>query len=125
MATDRVNDMVKTQLLSDVQKAAPRGSKVLILGIAYRPNTWLTEESAGLALAQGLHRSGRQVWIHDPLATPENSPAIREFNVAGDWKKALRSGRWSAVVICNPCREYAGVKASRRVRLFDPWSIGG
>ena len=101
----------------------PRGGKVLVLGMAYRPNTWLTEEAAGLALAQGLHRVDREVSVHDPLATPENSPALREFPFVADWKKAIRSRGFKAVVVCNPCREYVGLQVGKGVRLFDPWSV--
>ena len=39
-ATDRVNEMVKSDLLASVKKAAPSGARVLVLGMAYRPNTW-------------------------------------------------------------------------------------
>jgi len=122
-ATDRVNEMVKTDLQRVVEQAVPRGGKVLVLGMAYRPNTWLTEEAAGLALAQGLHRADREVSVHDPLATPENSPALREFPFVADWKKAIRSSGFKAVVVCNPCREYTGLQVGKGVRLFDPWSV--
>jgi UDPglucose 6-dehydrogenase len=122
-ATDRVNEMVKSDLLASVGKAAPSGARVLVLGMAYRPNTWLTEEAAGLALAQGLHRSGRKVSVHDPLATPENSPALREFLFVANWKKALQKGGWKAVVVCNPCQEYADLRLGKGTRLFDPWSM--
>lgn len=122
-ATDRVNEMVKSDLQTSVKQAVgPRG-KVLVLGMAYRPNTWLTEESAGLVLAQGLHRAGHEVAVHDPLSTPENSPDLREFCFVADWKKAIRSGEFKAVVVCNPCPEYAALQVREGVRLFDPWSV--
>ena len=49
--------------------------------MSYKPDTYITEESAGLHLAQHLKRHGYRVLVHDYAAKPSNSPALHEFEV--------------------------------------------
>src|SRR5438094_1881502 len=51
-ASDKVNELTKSNLLERVTSLVPVGSTVLVLGISYKPDTYITEESAGLHLAQ-------------------------------------------------------------------------
>src|SRR5437667_8559344 len=51
-ASDRTNELTKLNLLKKVQASVPTGATVLVLGISYKPDTYITEESAGLHLAQ-------------------------------------------------------------------------
>src|SRR5438128_5726307 len=57
-ASDRTNELTKLNLLKKVQASVPTGATVLVLGISYKPDTYITEESAGLHLAQHLKRHG-------------------------------------------------------------------
>ena len=41
-----------------------------ILGLAYKPDTGLIEESPGVALARVLGAAGYGVHIYDPIAMP-------------------------------------------------------
>src|SRR5205085_2557785 len=56
VASDRVNELTKQKLLERVQKLATKQETVAILGLSYKPDTYITEESAGLFLAQQLKR---------------------------------------------------------------------
>ncbi len=58
--------------LNDEAKAL-RGSQVLILGVAYKPDVSDTRESPALALIHLLTQKGASVMYHDPLV-----PALRE-----------------------------------------------
>src|SRR5215469_3398904 len=53
-ATDRVNERTKHDLVEKVQQMAKPGDAVAVLGVTYKPNTYITEEAAGLFLAQQL-----------------------------------------------------------------------
>src|SRR5438128_5266973 len=57
-ASDRTNELTKTNLLEKVKGLVSAGDTVLVLGISYKPDTYITEESAGLHLAQHLKRHG-------------------------------------------------------------------
>src|SRR3984893_5226151 len=83
-ASDKVNELTKSNLLEKVASLAPASATVLVLGVSYKPDTYITEESAGLHLAQNLKKQGRRVIIHDFAATIENNPALRDFEFLRD-----------------------------------------
>lgn len=47
-------------------KKALNGSRILILGVAYKPNVSDTRESPALDIIQGLQQYGAQIHYHDP-----------------------------------------------------------
>src|SRR5204863_5078572 len=49
-ASDRVNELTKEKLLEQVQSLAKKDETVAVLGLSYKPDTYITEESAGLYL---------------------------------------------------------------------------
>src|SRR5207302_185836 len=51
-ASDETNELTKSNLVEKVRGMTSAGETVLILGISYKPDTYITEESAGLDLAQ-------------------------------------------------------------------------
>src|SRR5262245_48141437 len=51
-ASDRINERTKHDLVEKVQQMAKPGDAVAVLGVTYKPNTYITEEAAGLFLAQ-------------------------------------------------------------------------
>src|SRR5207302_4510829 len=57
-ASDRTNELTKSDLARKVKQSIPAGGTILILGVSYKPDTYITEESAGLHLAQELERHG-------------------------------------------------------------------
>lgn len=59
-AADRV-----VRLLNDAGKAV-RGSKILILGMSYKPDVGDLRESPSIKLLELLHRAGAEVGYHDP-----------------------------------------------------------
>lgn len=44
------------------------GEKVALLGLSYKPGTYITEESQSLMLARRLTQAGYDVAVHDPKA---------------------------------------------------------
>src|SRR5438445_7985084 len=53
-ATDKVNQQTNLDLLHKAQSMVEPGATVAVLGLSYKPDTYITEESAGLHLAQEL-----------------------------------------------------------------------
>lgn len=68
LATDRVNDHQVVRLRDAVASRVDRGGRVAILGMAYKPDTAVIDESQGVRLAQALAESGYEVVVHDPFA---------------------------------------------------------
>ena len=94
-----------------------------VLGMAYRPGTWITEESAGLHVAQTLKRNGRRVLVHDFAANPSNSPSLLEFEMIAEPAQLKREQRLGAVIICCPWPAYQEISLPEGARIFDPWGV--
>lgn len=122
-ASDRVNEWTKQQLLVQVSSLAERGDTVAVLGMSYKPDTYIVEESAGLYLAQNLKRHGYRVLVHDFAAQPSNSPSLHEFEVIQDLKGLQKDKRVKVAAICCPWPGYANVKFHRSTRVVAPWKL--
>jgi len=122
-ATDRVNELAKQQLVQQALERVSPGDTVAVLGLSYRPDTHIVEESAGLHIAQALKRAGCQVLVHDFAATTRNSPALLEFENLEDLALLRKRRRLKAVLICCPWPGYRDVAIPASARLFDPWGV--
>jgi UDPglucose 6-dehydrogenase len=122
-ATDAVNEMSKEQLAQQALAAVKPGDVIAVLGMAYRPNSYIVEESAGLHVAQSLKRNGCRVLVHDFAANTKNSPSLLEFEVLSDILKLKSDKRVKAVVICCEWDGYGKIALPPKARVFDPWGV--
>ena len=122
-ATDRVNELTKTNLLEKVQKLAAKGETIAVLGMSYKPDTYITEESAGLFLAQQLKRHGYRVLVHDFAAVPSNSPSLHEFELLEDPSALEQRKEIKAAVICCPWPQYRSVKFHADTKVIACWKL--
>ena len=67
-ATDQTNRGQVPRLTEMILSRLPEGGRVGVLGLAYKPDTDVTVESQGVALAQHLSRAGVAVTVYDPAA---------------------------------------------------------
>ncbi|MBN9516658.1 MAG: nucleotide sugar dehydrogenase [Alphaproteobacteria bacterium] len=67
-ATDRINNFQVERLTNLVAKFAKAGTNIAILGLSYKPQTPVVEESHSVKLAAKLADAGYVVAVHDPLA---------------------------------------------------------
>ena len=100
-----------------------KGDTIAVLGMSYRPNTYIVEESAGLHIAQALKRHGCRVLVHDYASNTKNSPSLLEFEVLEDAAKLKNERRIAAVLICCPWEGYRKVKFPKGAKVFDPWGV--
>ncbi|MGH9782738.1 MAG: nucleotide sugar dehydrogenase, partial [Terriglobia bacterium] len=76
-ATDEVNDHQMDRLVEvTLQCLAGKKPIVAILGLAYKPKTYVTEESAGIRLAAELLQRDIRVIAFDPLAAENHGTAL-------------------------------------------------
>lgn len=122
-ASDRVNEKTKQQLLEKVSGLLEKGDSVAVLGLSYKPDTYIVEESAGLYLAQHLKRSGYRVLVHDYGATPQNSPSLHEFEVVADPIAFQHDRSIRLAVICCPWPQYRSVAFHPKTRVLSPWQL--
>ena len=76
-ATDSINDAQTERLARIVRAHLAEGDAVGILGLAYKPDTDVVDESPGVALASMLADAGvREINVFDPVATECASSAV-------------------------------------------------
>jgi UDPglucose 6-dehydrogenase len=130
-ATDAINAEQVHRLARIVQAHAREGDAVGILGLTYKPDTPVIEESPGIALAELLARNGvLEVNLFDPVATDAAvellGDAVRGCATADELLE-----RSDVVVIATPWREFASLEIgllaeeSRRLIIIDCWRLLG
>ena len=127
-ATDRMNQKLLDRQVERVQNLLRPGITVGVLGLAYKPNTNVVEESQGIALAQSLAESGSVVAVYDPLAL-DNARAVLKDTVQymNSAVECLRSA--DVVILTLPLDEFRTLKAAdfprrkRRTVVLDCWRV--
>jgi UDPglucose 6-dehydrogenase len=122
-ASDRVNQQTNLNLLKKVQGMIGPKETIAVLGLAYKPDTYITEESAGLYLAQHLKHNGYHVVVHDYGAKPGLAPSIHEFEQIDDPATLVRRDDIKLAVICCPWPQYQSVKFAPGTKVFTPWKL--
>jgi len=123
VASDRVNELTKEKLLERVERIAGKQDTIAVLGLSYKPDTYIVEESAGLYLAQHLKRHGYKVLVHDFGARPSNAPALHEFQLLEDPATLASRKDVKVAVVCCPWPQYKAVKFAPETTVLAPWKI--
>ena len=126
-ATDQANRKIAGQIADLVGAHVPAGARVGVLGLSYKPNTPVVDESQGLLIARILFERGFKVIAYDPLAL---EPAR---SVVGDRIQYRRSAQEciaeaDAVLITTPWDEFKALDYSPRndssgPLIVDCWGI--
>lgn len=122
-ASDAINEIAKDEFVAEIALAAQPGATVAVLGMSYKPDTYITEESAGLHVAQKLKRAGFRVLVHDGAATPANSPALHEFESLGELATLRERGEIAVAAICCPWPQYRGLGFHPATRVISHWRL--
>jgi len=122
-ASDRVNEQTKESLLETVNALTKPGDTVAVLGLAYKPDTYIVEESAGLHLAQHLKRHGRRVLVHDYAAAPANSPSLFEFEILDKPESLRERSDVQVAILCCPWPGYKAIHFHPQTKVIAPWKI--
>ncbi len=67
-ATVAINDAMVDKLFEIIETEVTERKHIALLGLSYKPNTHITEESQSIMLAQKLIDSGYAVTVYDPAA---------------------------------------------------------
>jgi UDPglucose 6-dehydrogenase len=118
-----VNERTKEELVEKVQEMARPGDGVAVLGVTYKPDTYITEEAAGLFLAQQLKRRGYRVLVHHFAATPANAPSLHEFELISNWEEFKNNPGVKLAVVCCPWPQYRDLGSTAGTRVFTPWQL--
>lgn len=119
-ATDKINDSTKEYLLEKILKTCSIREMVFVLGVAYKTDTHLTDESFGLYVANSLFNKGFSVFIHDPVATKENNKDLEKFNFVNSLETVQQIAK--NVIICLPYEQYLNIKFTPDVNVINFWA---
>ncbi len=126
-ATDAVNRRQVDRLADRVRRVLPPGGTVSVLGLAYKPDTDVVEESQGLQLAQRVARSGTRVVVYDPAAMPNARMVLGEaVHYATSMAECIAQG--NVVVVATPWDEFKQLQPHQLVHnprraVLDCWRI--
>ena len=87
---------VVSQALNHVRQRSLKGSKILVLGVAYKPDISDTRESPAIKLISLLHNAGSDVHYHDP-----HVPSFTENGVAMSSSELDPSAYDCVVIVTN------------------------
>jgi UDPglucose 6-dehydrogenase len=103
----------------------PQHGTVAVLGLAYKPNTNVVDESPGLLLAQALDRLEAEVVAFDPAAAPSAGRFLTDrVRLTATAIEAVQLA--DVIVVATPWQEFAALDPAaferdpRRV-LLDCW----
>ena len=127
-ATDAVNVAQTDRLARVVQSRLEAGNTVGILGLAYKPDTGVIDESPGVALARLLGEAGYEVRVYDPVATEAALHALGGL-AQGSSSVADLLAQSDVAVIATPWAEFAELptealeREGRRTVVIDCWRL--
>ena len=102
--------------------------KIAILGLAYKPDTDVAEESAGVKIANLLSRKNAKVYVWDPKAMAKARELLSPKIV---FAKSLRNclAKSDIIIIATPWPEFKSIRPSdltaigKKPFLLDCWRI--
>jgi UDPglucose 6-dehydrogenase len=125
-ATDIVNRHQVERVVGAIQARVTHPGPIGILGLSYKPDTAVVEQSQGVALAARLIAEGHEVIAYDPKAL-ENAQAVAGSMIAAaSAEECVR--RASIVVVMTPWPEFRAIPLSaftrpQRLTVIDCWRL--
>jgi len=125
-ATDKINQKQIPNLIRKIVSLLSKKGKVGILGLSYKPDTDVIEESQSLLLAKALLRCRIPVIAYDPRAL-ENTRKVLENKIifASSARECVR--RADIIVLATPWPEFRKIKKIdfKNKKLIDCWRFWG
>ena len=127
-ATDRINDHQVQRLFGALKAVTPEGGRIAVLGLSYKLNTSVIEQSQGMALSRLLIDEGYRVIVADPLGATMAQASLGPLAEAShDFSQALAAA--DAAVVTTPYPEIRSIgpevfaRPSSPLPVVDPWGL--
>ncbi len=119
-ATDRVNRRQVELLGNRILELLPEFGTAGILGLSYKPDTDVIEESQGIQLAEFLMRAGRDVIVYDPAAMANARRLLGDgVRYASSMEECAEAA--AVLTVVTPWNEFRSLKT--RAVVIDCWRI--
>ena len=123
-ATDQINEH-QLQRLYHLIKAQDIEDSVCILGLSYKPDTCVVDESPGISLANYFIKRDFKVNVFDPLALNEARKVLdADINIHETISQAIESS--SCIVIMTASKEFSDQISNQLINgktVIDCWRI--
>ena len=126
-ATDSINSYQVERVLGAIE-ARYAGGVIGVLGLSYKPDTGVIEQSQGVQLVQRLLDAGYPVTAYDPKALAGAQAAVRQsFDSAATAEACVRGA--SLVVVMTPWPEFGEIpenafaRPGARMAVIDCWRV--
>ena len=126
-ATDTVNRYQVERVLGAIAARMPQGGSVGILGLSYKPDTAVIEQSQGVTLASRLLEDGYPVVGFDPKALSSAQASLSKPLIAAE-SAADCVRRSTLVVVMTPWPEFRSISPDAftrtpRMTVIDCWRL--
>lgn len=126
-ATDEANREMTVRVAELVAARTPAQGKVAILGLSYKPNTAVVDESQGVLIAHLLTGRGLEVTAYDPMAMDAARRVLRDGVKCAESAQACISNA-DVILIATPWEEfreldYTAVRGAKRPLIIDSWGL--
>ncbi|NMC45550.1 MAG: nucleotide sugar dehydrogenase [Chloroflexi bacterium] len=115
--------VTKIQDALNTHKKPINGSKILVLGVAYKPDIDDLRESPALDIIHLLQEKGAQVQYHDPFIPSINHDELRMQSVA-DFDKAVKEADCVVIVTNHSLYDYTSIMRDAKL-VFDARNATG
>jgi UDPglucose 6-dehydrogenase len=117
-ATVAANEFQWRRMVEKIVAAigTPRGKRVAVLGLSFKPNTDDVRDSPALAIIRGLRRRGIRVTGYDPAAIARAREVIPGIEYANDEYEAARGAH--GLVIVTEWNEFRNLDLTRLKRIM-------
>jgi UDPglucose 6-dehydrogenase len=125
-ATHEVNKGQVDRLIRLLKKRGlKKGSKVAVLGLSYKPNTNVVEQSQSLQLAKALESDGYTVRAFDPAAMESAASVLSADSLTSSAEEAVRGS--DVVILATAWPEFRKLKPElfKGKQVFDCWRFFG
>jgi UDPglucose 6-dehydrogenase len=123
-ATDTVNRRQVERVVRMVARLSPTPATVAVLGLSYKPDTPVVEESQGVMIARALAAAGHAVLVADPVAL-DSAVAVLGDTVTPIGSAEAAVAEAGIVVVTTPDRTFAALPAAcfAGKAVVDCWRI--
>jgi UDPglucose 6-dehydrogenase len=125
---DDYNRYLSSRQAEKMRGFIPEGSSIAVLGLSYKPNTHVIEESPGIYLCEELSKRGYRVFAHDDMAAADSASVLEgKAEVSDSLHETLKDA--SVVIITKAEPSYVNLNADEITRdrestiLIDFWRL--
>jgi len=123
-ATDAINKRQVQRILNLVEKLGLNSKKISVLGMSYKPDTPVIDESQGIMIANQLAEIGISISVNDPLALDNARKVLNnKIQIIENVEAAILDAE--VIIITTPWQEYKDINPIllNRKTIIDCWRI--